>query len=459
MEGIIDDTLWKQKEAVLKSTLDWKTFKGTYLTDTQLSLLTSYNNARSVEARSEMLVQDGPDIAELFLSLLDQVKQTKYLKYLLVLLDEIVSDMRGGDRLEDFINLSFDNSEWPCAPLVDILTNNDDYYLQFMAAKIVSVFLFSLPANQSRKQDIDSVLRWVVKKLDSKDNNGVRAAMKSLQYLLQKDELRIEFDALSGLDLLAPVLTKQHRAVVNNKGESGEKDVSSDDIRDLQLIYETVFCVWLMSFNDDISQKRFHGKHIILDIVRLCQHVEKEKVRRVALSTLRNLSGKGDNDEQMIYAGLHKVVRLLAAKKWGDQDIVNDLEFLEESLEQTLIDMTTFDKYKQEVLSGTLEWSPVHKSDKFWKENVEMFGENEYELVGMLSALLASEETSNISIACHDLGEFSRFHPRGKKLIHQHNIKSKIMQLIDHKDPQVSQQSLLALQKIMITNWEYIATN
>lgn len=34
-----------------------------------------------------------------------------------------------------------------------------------------------------------------------------------------------------------------------------------------------------------------------------------------------------------------------------------------------MIDMTTWDRYKQELLSGVLEWSPAHKSEKFWKGN------------------------------------------------------------------------------------------
>ncbi len=92
-----------------------------------------------------------------------------------------------------------------------------------------------------------------------------------------------------------------------------------------------------------------------------------------------------------------------------------------------MIDMTTWDRYKQELLSGVLEWSPAHKSEKFWKgkkksvfclcvfffllffkptENFARFNDRNFELVGVLAALLASQESQTVAIACHDLGEF-----------------------------------------------------
>lgn len=33
------------------------------------------------------------------------------------------------------------------------------------------------------------------------------------------------------------------------------------------------------------------------------------------------------------------------------------------------------------VRSGRLQWSPVHKSDKFWRENAPRFNEKNFELI------------------------------------------------------------------------------
>jgi hypothetical protein len=44
----------------------------------------------------------------------------------------------------------------------------------------------------------------------------------------------------------------------------------------------------------------------------------------------------------------------------------------------------------------------------------------------------------------------------GKKIIHEREIKSTLMGMIDSQDLQIQQQSLLALQKLMVSNWQYL---
>ena len=40
--------------------------------------------------------------------------------------------------------------------------------------------------------------------------------------------------------------------------------------------------------------------------------------------------------------------------------------------------------YKAEVLSGNLEWSPVHKNEKFWRENIMRFEDSNFQVLGVL---------------------------------------------------------------------------
>ena len=42
---------------------------------------------------------------------------------------------------------------------------------------------------------------------------------------------------------------------------------------------------------------------------------------------------------------------------------------------------SSFDEYHSEVVSRRLEWSPVHKSEKFWRENASRLNEKNYELL------------------------------------------------------------------------------
>lgn len=51
-------------------------------------------------------------------------------------------------------------------------------------------------------------------------------------------------------------------------------------------------------------------------------------------------------------------------------------------------DLSSFDEYSSELKSGRLEWSPVHKSEKFWRENAVRLNEKNYELLKISTKLL-----------------------------------------------------------------------
>lgn len=55
------------------------------------------------------------------------------------------------------------------------------------------------------------------------------------------------------------------------------------------------------------------------------------------------------------------------------------LNQLEEELKDNIKKLSSFDKYKQEVLLGHLDWSPVHKDPVFWRENITSFEENDFQ--------------------------------------------------------------------------------
>ena len=61
--------------------------------------------------------------------------------------------------------------------------------------------------------------------------------------------------------------------------------------------------------------------------------------------------------------------------------VQEDIEFLTEKLHISVQDLSSFDEYVTEVKSGRLQWSPVHKSEKFWRENAEKFNEKKFEIV------------------------------------------------------------------------------
>jgi V-type H+-transporting ATPase subunit H len=102
----------------------------------------------------------------------------------------------------------------------------------------------------------------------------------------------------------------------------------------------------------------------------------------------------------MLVAQLLPFVKNLATRKWSDEDILEDVQFLGDELNARFESLTcvpfsrdcrvliviiihtsenrTWDEYTSELTSGHLSWTPVHDSDLFWKENVTRLNERDY---------------------------------------------------------------------------------
>lgn len=148
----------------------------------------------------------------------------------------------------------------------------------------------------------------------------------------------------------------------------------------------------------------------------------KEKVTRIILAVFRNLIEKPEDSQvakehciAMVQCKVLKQLAILEQRKFDDEDVTADVEFLTERLQTSVQDLSSFDEYATEVKSGRLEWSPVHKS-KFWRENAQRLNEKNYELLRILIHLLeTSKDPLVLSVASFDIGEYVRHYPRGKQ--------------------------------------------
>lgn len=68
----------------------------------------------------------------------------------------------------------------------------------------------------------------------------------------------------------------------------------------------------------------------------------------------------------MVEAGLPRIIRIRSAQTWSDEDIPELLETLDESINTSVAAMSSFEKYRTEVLSGSLDWTPMHTNKQFW---------------------------------------------------------------------------------------------
>ena len=123
-----------------------------------------------------------------------------------------------------------------------------------------------------------------------------------------------------------------------------------------------------------------------------------------------------ENCISMVQCKVMKQLEFLEQRKFEDEDIQSDIEFLKEKMEISLQDLSSYDEYVTEVRSGRLEWSPVHRSEKFWRENAHKLNDANYELLKILIQLLqTATDPLILSVACFDLGEYVRHYQRGKQ--------------------------------------------
>ncbi|XP_058816980.1 V-type proton ATPase subunit H isoform X1 [Topomyia yanbarensis] len=274
------------------------------------------------------------------------------------------------------------------------------------------------------------------------NNEYIQSVGRCLQMMLRVDEYRFAFVTVDGISTLISILSSR----VN-----------------FQVQYQLVFCLWVLTFNPLLAEKmnKFNVIPILADIL---SDSAKEKVTRIILAVFRNMIEKPEDLQvakehciAMVQCKVMKQLQILEQRRFDDEDIAADLEFLIEKLQNSVQDLSSFDEYSTEIKSARLEWSPVHKSAKFWRENAQRLNEKNYELLRILVHLLeTSKDPLVLSVASYDIGEYVRHFPRGKHVIEQLGGKQLVMQLLAHEDPNVRYEALLAVQKLMVHNWEYL---
>jgi hypothetical protein len=232
----------------------------------------------------------------------------------------------------------------------------------------------------------------------------------------------------------------------------------------VQPTYQAVFCLWLLSFASQQGTEpaistavasAMEEAAVPRRLTAVLRDVVAEKVVRVTLATLRNIMRMSTVlRKEMVGADLGAALESLSFRRWNDEDIREDLKVLADSLECELTDMSTFDVYRHEVLSGALKWTPAHRDETFWRENVEKLDSHNLEVLRCMVRLLnQSSDVTVLSVACHDLAQFVKYHPRGRFIAQSLGVKVRLMQLMTDGHPEVRRYALNTVQILMISNW------
>jgi len=446
-------------EGVLKTGNELKLLKST-----DASLLTAIifpeplaeDSARIIK---EAVAQKPDDYALIFIKLLNNISSdtsvTALLHYVNLVFEStpyLESFATIGRRLEGVD---------PIAPFVGLMKKTTLAVTEKNYAALGA--LLSVSDFEEQERPINALMDACIRYLSAGKPEEVAVAVHTLTLLLRNARMRSLYTTKNGI----PLLTK---LILSNAG-------------DVQLIYEIGFCLWMLSYSDAsiIVMLKHNAIALLHDILRVAK---KEKCVRVVILTLKNFArlqsrqqGFRAADEEdavptvdlegnrlnlfgdMISLGMLRTLQLMSRRNYGDPDILPEVESLLQILEKNIEDTTSFADYKQEVLSGRLDWTPVHKSEKFWKENIKEFEKDDYKILRELGKILKNEGSTpkTLTIICHDLGEFVKYHPQGRKILNQLDVKTRLLVLMGSDNQEVSKQALLCVQKIMVQKWEFLA--
>jgi V-type H+-transporting ATPase subunit H len=321
----------------------------------------------------------------------------------------------------------------------------------------------------SAVEPMEALTVWVVGQLKNASGGIVGLCVPALMVLMDAHESRIVFCKLGGLKYMA----RQIRTGSKNKAEGNKKFGQGS----VQQLYELSLCMWILTYELNKSQMvrtDFAKDGVpVQALVELVSLAPREKVVRVALSSLRNLATcAADQDpapagemkldgthflSEMIACGLMKAISLLRDRQFTDPDIVEDVDILHKLLTDNYKEMSRWEVYKNEVESGHLQWGSTH-TEAFFKENARMIegSDGDFHLLKVLITLLSSKDEEVCAIACYDIGEFVRHYPNGRAIAKRLGAKELVMPLIEHDNPELQRHALQCVSKIMVNNWEYV---
>ncbi|KAI0316789.1 ATPase V1 complex subunit H [Amylostereum chailletii] len=405
-----------------------------HITQDELALIKKVERQSRAKTES-ILLSDGQTYALLYLRLLNKLQRVDPMQWVLVLIGDALTDH--DERVSLFTRTVESDPDLPYGPLLRAFETQDEF-VQLKAAQILTVLLSSESAKLQLHHLLpllNSLSTFVQSQAPNKRDVGVQC----LEALLPRPEVRRAVWAIPGIGSGLVEILK------SNPGP--------------QMSYQVGFCFWLLTFEQEVAEQINARFDVIPLFVKVSQAAVKEKVIRVLIATLRNLVTKAPsaNLPAMLVSQLLPFTTNLATRKWSDEDILEDVQFLRDELKTRFESLTTWDEYTSELTSGHLSWGPVHESELFWKENATKLNEKDYAYLKQLIRLLQeSPDAIVLAVAAHDLGQYVKHYERGKKVVTDLGAKTRVMELMAHGNPDVRYQALVSVQQLVSHPWQAV---
>ncbi|KAE8541444.1 hypothetical protein D1P53_002804 [Cryptococcus gattii VGV] len=399
----------------------------------ELSLLKSLSKLPSAQ-RPTVLATQGSQYAKLYIDLLRKLQRVDTVQAVLVSISDMLAD---NSTIPYFHNLaSPEYPDDPYGPIVKCL-NMDEEFPVLGSLRILSLLIATDPKPFP--------------------NDLVPTLLSSLQKLLNGSRLPLWEVAAQVLGAILG--TKQFR-----KSVWSEKNCLSGLIKSLktnpnpQAQYWAITCLWQLSFEKEVAENLDKKYDVVAILTDVAKAAVKEKVTRVVVATFRNLLAiaPSQNLPSMFVTKLLPFIVSLQSRKWSDEEIVEDLEYLKDELKSRLDGLSTYDEYVKELESGHLVWSPAHETEDFWKENGIRIGQEEggKAVKRLVELITTSKDPLVLAVATHDIGQFVKHGgDRSKQIIDNLHGKTRVMELMSHENADVRYQALMTVQRLMSQHW------
>lgn len=437
----LPDEIWLQANEIKSNRVSWQSYlQSQMIGQDDFNFITNFERLQG-EQKAKFINDNRQQCAKTFLSLIEHISKDQTIQYILILIDDMLNEDHS--RVEIFCDYckKINVSVWN--PFLMLFNRQDGFIINMSCRIIAKITCWS--SEKMQGPDLTRYLTWLRDQISDPNNKYLQSVTRCLQMMLRIDDYRKSFDAIDGIATLERVFSYERL--------------------NFQLQYQLAFCCWALTFNQELARKMKKYK-IIQCLADVLRESVKEKVKRIVLAVFRNLiQNVNDREiarENAIIMVQCKVMKQLEIVKQSvqansDVELLEDAEYLIGVLQESVQDLSSFDEYATELKCGRLEWSPVHNSEKFWRENAHKLNEKNYELLKILISLLeTSKDPLVLSVAAHDIGEYVRHYPHGKIATESLGGKNLVMLRLTHEDPNVRYESLLCVQKLMVQNWEYL---
>jgi len=394
------------------------------------------NELDSATDKQAVLKKHGKASARAFVNLIGQISRDQTVRYLLTLIDDLLSANRENIFLFHQFAVTVDTTPW--ASFMNLLSRPDPY-ISCQACRITAKLATWGKLRFSDEERVQFISYLMRKLTDEKNSDWLIGSSSALLIILRLVENR-KIILTMGVD----------KIILNQLAKTNQN---------FQLQYQLVCCLWFISFNHAAELAQNSALvGIICDVIR---ETEKQKVSRVSLALFRNLLESSEDTKllaaAMIGAKIQKSLEVLQEQPLDDEEMEDDLNFVSQQLQEVEQTLSSFDEFCSEISTGRLQWSPVHTNNKFWRDNCHRFVEKDYKILrSIIHVLQTTEEPETLCVGCHDLGEFVRHYARGRQVLDKINAKQTVMQLMTNEDQKVRYNALVAVQKMMVNNWEIL---